>query len=138
MLQALKGFLARDHRFEVVGTAGDGHQALLAAASLNPQLVLVDLHMPHLDGAGVTRCLKQFDNPPVVFIITSDDSIASRAVSAAAGADAFLVKSSNLPSQLKSKLQKWFGSNHSPHPGAEAISGCGSPKAALPTSGSSR
>ena len=54
MLRALTGFLTGDHRFQVVGTASDGRPALLTAASLNPQLVLVDLHLPHLDGAEVT------------------------------------------------------------------------------------
>lgn len=113
-LRALKGFLARDHRFHVVGTAADGRQALLDAAALTPQLVLVDLHLPHLNGAEVTRCLKQFDTPPVVFMITSDDTIAARALSAAAGADAFLIKSGDLTRQLESRLKEWFGSNDLP------------------------
>ena len=126
MLQALKELLARDRRFQVVGTAIDGHQALVAAACLNPQLILVDLHLPHLSGAEVTRCLKQFDNPPVVFVVTSDDTPESRALSAAAGADAFLIKSDTLRCQLESKLQEWFGPKaghaYTPTPTTERIS----------------
>ena len=84
----------------------------------------MDLHLPHLNGAEVTRCLKQFDNPPVVFMVTSDDSPDSRALCAAVGADAFLTKSGTLPCQLKSKLQEWFGPQHPPHPGSGAAPPC--------------
>jgi DNA-binding NarL/FixJ family response regulator len=132
MLQALKGFLARDHRFQVVGTAADGRQAVLDAAALTPQLVLVDLHLPHLNGAEVTRCLKQFDSPPVVFMITSDDTIAARALCAAAGADVFLIKSGDLTRQLESKIQEWFGPNHSPRPASGAAPPSSSPSLAAP------
>jgi len=138
MLQALTGFFARDHRFRVVGTAVDGRQALLAAASLNPQLVLVDLHLPHLNGAEVTRCLKQFEDPPVVFMVTSDDSTTSRALSAAAGADAFLLKSSSLPGQLESKLQEWFGPDHSPRVRSDASPPCSASGPATRNSGPAR
>ena len=130
--------VALDGFGRAAGLSCAGHQTLLAAASLNPQLVLVNLHMPHLDGAEVTRCLKQFDNPPVVFIVTSDDSIASRAEVAGAGAEAFLVKSNDLPGQLKSKLRECFGSNHNPRSGSEAVSARRSPNPAMPTSGSTR
>ncbi len=109
MLKTLVRILAAEGGFEVVGTATDGHQAVLSAATLAPALVLMDLHLPHLNGVEATRCLKQFENPPVVFMVTSDDSSSSRAMSTDAGADAFVVKSGDLHAQLKSKLQEWFG-----------------------------
>ncbi len=138
VLRALKGLFARDHRFQVVGTATDGHQAVLAAASLNPQLVLMDLHLPHLDGAEATRCLKQSETPPVVFMITSDDSIAARALSAAAGADIFLIKSGDLARKLEANLQEWFGPNHPPRPGAASVPTCKSPSPATPSPASAQ
>lgn len=134
MLRALKGFLARDHRFQVVGTAADGRQALLHAAAHTPQLVLLDLHLPHLNGAEVTRCLKQFDSPPVVFMITSDDTIAARALCAASGADVFLIKSGDLTRQLESKIQEWFGPNHPLPPTSGAAPPSSSPSLAAPNS----
>jgi DNA-binding NarL/FixJ family response regulator len=79
MLRALTGLLSRQHRFQVVGTAADGRQAVLAAASLTPQLVLVNLHLPYLNGAQVTRCLKKFENPPVVFMVSRLSLPAARA-----------------------------------------------------------
>ncbi len=138
MLRALKGFFALDPRFVVVGTAADGRQALLDAAALTPQLVLVDLHLPHLNGAEVTRCLKQFEAPPVVFMITSDDSIAARTLSAAAGADVFLIKSGDLACQLESKLKEWFGTSHLPRSATGAALPSGSRSPATRNSGTPR
>ena len=137
MLRDLTGLLARDHRFQVVGTASEGRQAVLAAASLNPQLVLVDLNLPHLNGVEVTRCLKQFDDPPVVFIVASDNSPVSERMSATAGDDAFVVKSGDLDAQLHSKLQEWFGPRaghaHTPTPTDERISHAREPQIARAT-----
>ena len=94
----------------VVGAATDGHQALQYTLALSPELVLMDFHLSHLNGAEATRYIKQFVNPPIVFIVSSDDSSSSRMLSKAVGADAFIVKSRDLHAQLKSKLQEWFGS----------------------------
>jgi len=109
MLSTLTKLLARDARFLVVGTAVGGRQAIISAASLSPQLVVVDLHLPELSGAEVTRCIKQFETSPIVFMVTSDDSPTARARGIAAGVDAFLIKSDDLAHQLKSRLQECFG-----------------------------
>ncbi len=101
--------MAKERGFRVVGTAKDGLPAVLAAAPLLPQLVLMDLHLPHLDGAEATRRLKQFHNPLVVFMVTSDESPSARMTATAAGADALLVKSGDLQTQLRAKLLEWFG-----------------------------
>ena len=126
MLKTLAAIIAQEPDLDIVGTATDGRKAVLAAATLAPELVLVDLHLPHLNGAQVTRCLKQFESPPVVFIVTSDDSPSSRSLSATAGADAFVVKSGDLHLQLHSELQEWFGPKaghaHTPTPTDETSS----------------
>jgi DNA-binding NarL/FixJ family response regulator len=109
MLKTLVGILTRERGFEVIGTATNGRQAVLSAATLAPQLVLMDLHLPHLNGIQATRCLKQFENPPVVFVLSADDSSSSQAMSTAAGVDAFVLKSGDLHAQLESKLEEWFG-----------------------------
>ena len=102
MLKTLAKILAREGNFTVVGTAIDGHQALQYTLVLSPELVLIDL--PHLNGVQVTRYIKQFKNPPIVFMLTSDDSSSFRSMSRAAGADIFIVKSGDLDTQLRSKL----------------------------------
>jgi DNA-binding NarL/FixJ family response regulator len=108
MMALLTRTLSKDKRIKIVGSATDGWEALCYASSLDPDLVLVDLHMPGLDGAEVARRLKQRPNPPTIFVVTSDDSAKSRARSLTAGADAFLVKRSDLSSQIQTAIQNFF------------------------------
>lgn len=56
--------LGRIEGVEVVGEAGDGHEALARAAELSPDLMLIDIDMPGLDGLGVAE---HPDAPPLVF-----------------------------------------------------------------------
>ena len=110
MLKTLAQILAQEGNFTVVGAATHGSQALQYTLALSPELILMDFDLPHLNGAEATRYIKQFVNPPIVFMVTSDDSSSSRTMSKAAGADAFIVKSGDLDAQLKSNLREWFGS----------------------------
>jgi len=108
MMGLLARIVSKDARVAIVGSATDGRKALCDASTLKPDLVITDLHMPGLDGAKVTRLLRQCPNPPIVFIVTSDDTPEARTKSMAAGADAFLVKSANLAPQLLSTIQEFF------------------------------
>jgi CheY-like chemotaxis protein len=103
--------VSKDKRIKIVGSATDGWEALCYASSLDPDLVLVDLHMPGLDGTEVARHLKQRPNHPTILVVTSDDSPESRARCLTAGADAFLVKRSDLSSQIQTAIQNFFPSN---------------------------
>lgn len=58
---------------EVVGEAGDGQQALLLAAGVKPDLVLLDIGLPDLDGAQVARRLPAPPDGPIVILISSRD-----------------------------------------------------------------
>jgi membrane protein DedA with SNARE-associated domain/DNA-binding NarL/FixJ family response regulator len=109
MLKILSQIVATEDRFTVVGSATDGRQALRHALALDPELVLMGFHLSDMNGAQVTSCIKHIKNPPVVFMVTSDDSPSAREISKAAGADAFIVKSGDLHAQLKVRLQEWFG-----------------------------
>lgn len=64
---------------EVVGTAGDGATALREAGALAPDLVLLDMTMPELDGLGVARALSGADHPPALVFVTAHDSFAVEA-----------------------------------------------------------
>lgn len=64
---------------EVVGTASDGASALRQAGALNPDLVLLDMTMPELDGLGVARSLAKADKPPAIVFVTAHDSFAVEA-----------------------------------------------------------
>ncbi|MEE1877766.1 LytR/AlgR family response regulator transcription factor [Altererythrobacter litoralis] len=63
----------------VVGTASDGAAALRLVDALSPDLVLLDMTMPELDGLGVARELARKDNPPAVIFVTAHDNFAVEA-----------------------------------------------------------
>jgi two-component system response regulator AlgR len=64
---------------EVAGTASDGAQALHRIAELKPDLVLLDLTMPEVDGLTVARELARQANPPAVIFVTAHDNHAVEA-----------------------------------------------------------
>jgi len=59
--------------FEVVGEAEDGTSALRLAEELRPEVVLLDVHMPDLDGFEVARRLATLESPPIVVLTSSRD-----------------------------------------------------------------
>lgn len=63
----------------VIGTASDGAAALRLAEALGPDLMLLDMTMPELDGLGVARELAKQDNPPAVIFVTAHDDFAVEA-----------------------------------------------------------
>ena len=63
----------------VVGTARDGAAALAAIAELSPELVLLDMTMPELDGLAVARALTKRDQAPAVVFVTAHDNFAVEA-----------------------------------------------------------
>jgi two-component system response regulator AlgR len=63
----------------VVGTASDGAAALRLAEKLKPDLVLLDMTMPELDGLGVARKFAEQDNPPAVIFVTAHEHFAVEA-----------------------------------------------------------
>ena len=76
--RALRADCARMDDVEVVGEAEDGERALLAIERLRPDLVLLDVQMPGLDGFEVLAQLEPVDRPAVVFV-TAFDAYALRA-----------------------------------------------------------
>ncbi len=63
----------------VVGTASDGAAALRLVEALHPDLVLLDMTMPELDGLGVARRLAGAPSPPAIVFVTAHDSFAVEA-----------------------------------------------------------
>jgi two-component system, chemotaxis family, protein-glutamate methylesterase/glutaminase len=68
----LRGLLAAPP-FEVVGAVGDGVEAVALVAQLRPDVVLMDIHMPHLDGLAATRQIMESVPTPIVLMTTSFD-----------------------------------------------------------------
>ena len=85
--------LQRSLRLEGYETriAGDGEAALGAANDFVPDLVVLDLGLPKLDGMDVARRLRAADDVPIL-MLTARDALAARVEGLDAGADDYLVK----------------------------------------------
>jgi DNA-binding response OmpR family regulator len=85
--------LARSLRMEGydVRTAADGHGALQEAATYVPDLVILDLGLPGLDGLDVAKSLRRDDDVPIL-MLTARDALENRVEGLDAGADDYLVK----------------------------------------------
>jgi DNA-binding NarL/FixJ family response regulator len=77
---------------EVVGAAADGEQAMALAADLRPDVVLMDLRMPRLDGVAATRRLRERDPGVRVIALTTYDDEHSVMEAVRAGARGYLTK----------------------------------------------
>ncbi|MFB4299632.1 response regulator [Actinomadura sp. NTSP31] len=85
-------FLQTRPDLEVVGEAADGAEALDRAAELRPDVVLMDVRMPRMDGVEATARLTAADHPPRVLILTTYDLDEYVFGALRAGASGFLLK----------------------------------------------
>lgn len=95
--QGLKAMLSLEADLEVVGTAGNGELAIEQVAALQPDVVLMDVHMPGMDGREATRRIaQQFPTVKVLVLSTFDDDQYIRDA-IQAGAKGYLLK--DMPSE---------------------------------------
>jgi len=90
--EAMRATLAMDGRLEVVGLAFDGAEAVRLAAELEPDVILMDLEMPVMDGIEATRQIHDADPTIQVLMVTSSDSPMDSARAREAGAAGFIRK----------------------------------------------
>lgn len=93
-------FLSVEPTIEIVGCASSGQAALELVAQLCPDLVLMDVAMPEMNGLEATRRIKARPGAPRVVILTLYDNPEYRAGAIAAGADGFIPKWELGPSLL--------------------------------------
>jgi DNA-binding NarL/FixJ family response regulator len=77
---------------EVVGEADDGTQAVAAVRQHRPDVVLMDIRMPEMDGITATAALRRLDAPPKVIVLTTFQADEQVMGALRAGADGFLLK----------------------------------------------
>jgi DNA-binding NarL/FixJ family response regulator len=97
---ALSLMLGGQPDVEVVGEATDGRHGLEQVANLAPDVVLMDIRMPHLNGLDATRELHARPDPPRVIVLTTFDADEHVLGALAAGADGFLLKDTPPPEIL--------------------------------------
>ena len=93
----LVGWLAAQSDLEVVGEAGDGLEALALVASHAPDVVLMDLSMPRLDGVAATERIGAAHPSVRVLVLTTYDTDADIVRAVEAGATGYLLKDTPLP-----------------------------------------
>ncbi len=106
----LRHLLTTWPEIEVVGEAANGQDAVRLVAESRPDVVLMDLEMPVLDGVAATRLIKQ--QWPTVTVVVLTMYAARQAAALAAGADAFLIKGGT-PERLLTALGLGAAQNRS-------------------------
>ena len=94
-------------QLEIVGEAGDGRMAVRHAGALRPEVVLMDLEMPLLDGYTATRQIKAFSPGIRIIALTVHGDPESREKALQAGVDSLIVKGE----AVQSLLDALFGRN---------------------------
>ncbi|MFC3495477.1 response regulator [Glycomyces rhizosphaerae] len=90
--RGLRGYLELEPDFTVVGEAGEGEEALRAIEETRPDVVLLDLKMPGLDGQGVLDRLGKADDGPRILVLTSATDAERVPAAITAGAAGFVYK----------------------------------------------
>jgi DNA-binding NarL/FixJ family response regulator len=107
--RGLVGLLEEMPGFEVVGQAGDGEQALPIIESARPDVVLLDLNMPVMDGIATLRALRGRHLPVRVLMLTISQSETDLLEAIRAGADGYLLKNAEPEDLRRSILRVYEG-----------------------------
>lgn len=88
----LRGMFSGDANYAVIGEAANGAEAVALAERLRPDVILMDLHMPDMDGVSAIRELAKLASPPRVLVLTTYDQDGYVLPAIEAGATGYLLK----------------------------------------------
>jgi DNA-binding NarL/FixJ family response regulator len=88
----LRGMFSGDDRFTVVGEAGSGVEALAVLRSVTPDVVLMDLRMPEMDGVATIKALRDNGSTARILVLTTYDTDSDVLPAIEAGATGYLLK----------------------------------------------
>ncbi len=89
-------YIKNNPDFDLIGQAEDGLQAIDLASRLNPDVILMDIGLPKIDGIEATRKIKEKGVEAAVLMLTSRESREDVFAALNAGADGYIMKGSNL------------------------------------------
>ncbi len=111
--------LRGDPAIEIVGEAGDGEAGVELAARASPDVVLMDIRMPRLDGLGATARLMGQPTPPKVIVLTTFDADDYVVRALRDGASGFLLKDTP-PAEIVEAVHKVAAGDHMLSPSVTA------------------
>ena len=88
----IEGILSSQTDIEVVGEASDGIEAICLNQTLQPDVILMDLQMPKMDGVTAIKAITEQANPPHILVLTTYDTDADIVRAIQAGATGYLLK----------------------------------------------
>jgi DNA-binding NarL/FixJ family response regulator len=101
----LKSFVAKMPEMCIAGEAADGEEAVQLVGHLKPDLVLMDIEMPRMDGPEATRQIKSQSAPTKVVLLSAHADEALRKSAADCGADGFLAKGTSVREMITALRQ---------------------------------
>jgi pilus assembly protein CpaE len=109
----VKQILSFESDFKIIGMAGSGREGLAMAKELRPDIVIMDINMPDIDGLQVTTQIMSFLPETGIIILSAQDDQSYIRLAMIAGAKAFLTKPSS-PDELYNNVRAVYGRARAP------------------------
>lgn len=107
--EGLKQLLELDGEINVVGEASDGYECLNLISKLNPEIILLDINMPNLDGIQVLTIMRQQKMSNKVIVLTIHKEVDYLVKSLDIGCDGYVLKDSNSATLRKAIMAVYSG-----------------------------
>ena len=108
-VEMVQVMLGAEHGIEIVGTAADGEEGVRRAAELDPDVIVMDISMPVMNGIDATREIRENDPGASILILTGGSTVTEIDDARAAGAGGYLTKdriASDLVDEIRGLAQR--------------------------------